>query len=312
MSTLYTETPDNYSDIISLVLTDTESIKKSFFDADRVIFYDACSFQKHSNLADKEKQILINYFNNHNTMICITRCVLMELTSDYHLLTEYYIDYIKKMHAAKIRIAVFDEEYVYDILSACFSSNEKINEYLVWAIRMVNSPVSTIKIALKDDKRLYSEAIEAKNLKQSDLYSRFFTAVRGNKEHADNLGEELIAICVHILSYLPGISDGKLCVLTDDKGAASKIDSTIKRTNLKKRGARIILFSTPKLVQHMYKERIPMSEDEMKNIISQGTSGKIAVMGITAYDLSVNEKISLESWELVKKITEPNGIDIVF
>ena len=63
--------------------------------------------------------------------------------------------------------------------------------------------------------------------------------MRENKEHADNLGEELIAICVHILSHLPGIVDGKICVLTDDKGAASKIDSAVKRTNVQNRGQRL-------------------------------------------------------------------------
>ena len=30
-------------------------------------------------------------------------------------------------------------------------------------------------------------------------------------------------ICVHILSYMVGIKDGKLSVLTDDKGALGKI-----------------------------------------------------------------------------------------
>lgn len=70
--------------------------------------------------------------------------------------------------------------------------NEKINEYLMWAVRTVKSPVSTIEETLKADKKLALEVIEGKNLKSSDLYQRFFTAVRGNKEHEDNLGEELM------------------------------------------------------------------------------------------------------------------------
>ena len=35
-------------------------------------------------------------------------------------------------------------------------------------------------------------------------------------------------------------------------------------------------------------------------------------MGITAFDLKVDEKISMTSRELVQKIMEPNGIKIVF
>ena len=154
--------------------------------------------------------------------------------------------------------------------------------------------------------------LQGKNLRQSDIYRRFFATVRENKEHADNLGEELIAICVHILSHLPGIVDGKICVLTDDKGAASKIDSAVKRTNVQNRGAKIILFSTPKVVQHMFQERIEISENEMVNIISQGTSGNIVVMGTTAYDFDINVSISMPSEALVGKIMEPNGINIIF
>ena len=45
---------------------------------------------------------------------------------------------------------------------------------------------------------------------------------------------------------------------------------------------------------------------------SKGASGKIAVMGTTAFDLSVDEKISRTGKELVQKIIEPNGINIVF
>ena len=45
---------------------------------------------------------------------------------------------------------------------------------------------------------------------------------------------------------------------------------------------------------------------------SKGASGKIVVMGTTAFDLSVDEKISMTGKELVQKIIEPNGINIVF
>lgn len=312
MATTYTETPDNFSKIESFVETEIEAVKRVFYSAERVVFYDACSFQRHSHLADKEKNILINYFKEHGTAVFLTRCILMELSSDRHKLAEEYVKFIRGLNDAGVNVVIFNEEYTYDILSECFSTNEKINEYLTWAVRTVKSPVSTIEETLKADEKLAAEVIEEKNLKRSDLYHRFFATVRGNKEHDDNLGEELIAVCVHILSYLPGIFDGKLCVITDDKGAAGKIDSVMRRTNPQNRGARIILFSIPKLVQHMFQEEVPISEDVMVNLISQGASGNIVVMGTTAFDLKVDEKISMTSNELVRKIMEPNGIHIVF
>ena len=312
MATTYTENPGNFCEIEAFVETEIKEMKSIFFSAERVLFYDACSFQRHSNLADKEKNILIKYFKDRGIVIFITRCILMELASDQHKLTEKYIEFFKSMNGAGVKVVIFNEEYTYDILSECFSTNEKINEYLMWAVRTVKSPVSTIEETIKADQKLSSEVIEGKNLKSSDLYKRFFTAVRGNKEHDDTLGEELISICVHILSYLPGVFDGKLCVLTDDKGAVGKIDSVMRRTNPQNRGAKIILFSTPKLVQHMFQEHIELSENEMINLISQGASENIVVMGTTAFDLKVDEKISITGRELVQKIREPNGINIVF
>lgn len=312
MATIYTEIPNNFNDIKPFVKSDVKEIINIFFHAERIVFYDACSFQRHSNLEDKERSTLINYFKKHGSIICITRCVLMELSSDFHKLAEEQINFIKSINEAGITVVIFNEEYPYNILSECFSTNEKINEYLVWAVRNVISPVSTIQETLKKDAKLYSEIVEAKNIKQSSLYNNFFKKARKNKEHGDNLGEELIAICVQILSYLPGVADGKLCVLTDDKGAAGKIDNAMKRIKLQYRGAKIILFSTPKLIQHMFQEKIIISEAEMIKLISNGSSGNIVVMGTTVYDLHVNDKISMSSVELVKKIMEPNGINIVF
>lgn len=312
MATTYTETPDNICEIEASVSMEINEIKRTFYQADRVFFYDACSFQRHSNLKDAERDILIQYFQKQGIAVFLAGCILMELSGDRHRLERQFIDFIRGLNDAGVKVVLFNEEYTYSILSDCFSSNEKINEYLMWAVRMVNSPVSTITDTLKADSKLNSQVLEGKNLKTSDLYQRFFSAVRGNKEHEDNLGEELIAICVHILSYLPGVKDGKLCVLTDDKGAASKIDSVMKKTNPGNRGSKIIIFSTPKLTQHMFEEHVEMSENEMVDLLSQGASENIVVMGITDYDLEVNSKISLSGRDLARKIKEPNGIRIVF
>ncbi len=312
MATTYVETPDNYSKIEESLVTDIDEIKGIFFKNEKVLFYDTCSFQRHSNLKENEKSILIRYFKSQGIAILLTRCVLMELSGDNHILGQKIIEYINELKNYGIKVILFDEEYTYCILSDCFSTIEKINEYLMWAVRTVKRPTGTITETLKIDEKLNSKVVEGENLKDSDLYQRFFFAVRSNKEHQDNLGEELISICAYILSYLPGIPDGKICVLTDDKGAASQIDSVVKKTKHKYRGARIILFSTPKLIQHMYREGVVLSEDEILNVLSQGVSENIVIMGVTEYDLTVNDKISLSCRELAKKIMQPNGIEIVF
>ena len=312
MATTYAQTPDNYSEIEGSVVTAVDEIKNIFFKAQLVFFYDACSFQRHSNLKAKEKSILIQYFESRGIAIFLTRCVLMELSGENHVLKQRLIEYINELNNSGVKVVLFDEECTYSILSECFSTIERINEYLVWSVRTVKRPTGTITETLKLNDTLGSEVIEGKNRKASNLYQRFFAAVRSNKEQEDNLGEELISICVHILSYLPGVPDGKLCVLTDDKGAASQIDSVMRKTKQEYRGSRIILYSTPRLIQHMYREEVQLSENEMVNILSQGISDNIVIMGITEYDLTVNDKITLSCRELAQKIMKPNGIEIVF
>ena len=62
----------------------------------------------------------------------------------------------------------------------------------------------------------------------------------------------------------------------------------------------------------MYREGVELSEDEIVNVLSQGISENIVIMGITEYDLTVNDRISLSCRELAQNIMQSNGIKIVF
>lgn len=66
------------------------------------------------------------------------------------------------MAEAEIKVVIFNEEYTYDILLECFSTNERINEYLSWAVRMVKSPVSTITETLKMTRNLQQKCLKGK------------------------------------------------------------------------------------------------------------------------------------------------------
>jgi hypothetical protein len=94
---------------------------------------------------------------------------------------------------------------------------------------MVNHPVSTIAKTLLEDEGLRN-IVEEKSKNTQDFYTCFFSGVRKNKETGDNLGEEMLAVCLHVLVKLPE-EEGKFCVITDDKGAAGKIDAPFRRVN---------------------------------------------------------------------------------
>lgn len=312
MATIYSETPHNWKEIESFVETDVNKICNLVFSHEKIFFYDTCSFRRHSKLENKHLQFLLDYFKKNKSVIVVTRCILMELASHSGVMNLEYISYFKVMHSFGISVVILNEENIFDILSECFSTNESINGYLLWAVRMLNSPVSTIVETLKNDPVLNNQVKIGRNINKPEIYKHFFSSVRNNKESGDNLGEEIIGICLHILSHLPGIKDGKLCIITDDKGASGKIDALMKKTKKQYSGAKIIIYSTPKLVQTLYQEGFDLLKDNIIAILSQGTSSNISVMGTTVFDLKINENISIKCEELAELIMKPNGIHIVF
>ncbi|MBO5069337.1 MAG: hypothetical protein J6C37_03120 [Roseburia sp.] len=306
----YVETPHNFQEINSYVITEKAQIVQEVLCAEKCFFYDTCSFRKHANMAKPE--CFFEYVKRHQGIIFITRCVLMELASISGNLNLEYIAYVKRMHAAGIKVLVAFEEYVFDIMNVCFTTYAAINNYLSWAVRMVKHPTSTIQETLKKDEKLFEEVIKLDDITDGTLYKRFFVSVRADKKSDDNLGEELIAICIHILSHMIGEKDGKFCVITEDKGAIGMIDHVFQKTNALYRGKKIIIYSTPKLVQHMYVEKILTEKQQIEEMLRGGNnSGNIIVWGTELYDIK-NREISISCSELAEKIATPNGIHIVY
>lgn len=313
MASTYTEIPVNIDRIEPFIEYNICRIKELFFSSERVYFYDACSFQRHASFKDKEQKSLLDYYKNHSSVIVIIRCILMELASDRHVLAEEYVRFLEALNNTGVKILLFDEEYTESILSECFSGRTVKNGYLSWAVKMIKSPQSAVVLSLQNNnEKLLNDILNGDALSKAELFQKLFSVLRNNKKHDDDLGEELIALCVDMLSHLPGIKDGKICVITDDKPAAIKIDSARRKSNSQNRGSKVALFSTPKLIQHMYEEGLVTNVEDVTNMLKVGTSGTVAVMGITSNDFSVNSKISMECRELANLIKEPNGIRIVF
>ena len=293
----YREIPGNWSEIQPHVRMDTEEFVKEVLARRKCFFYDTCSFRRHAGLGEAYAECVLAYIKAQNGMIVLTRCILMELASHSGILKREYIEYCRRIKDAGIPIFVIYEEAVSSVMEICFGTNAKVNSLLSWAVRMLKSPVSTITRVLEEDRVLWEEVVCGKNRDRSGMYHRFFPRVREKKEPQDNLGEELLAICLHILSQLPGEEDGKFCIITDDKGAAGKIDALFRRTNSGFRGKKIILFSTPKLVQRMYEDGFIEDRDAIQVFLETGIGGNIVVLGTRIFDLRSNE-ISLSCEEL--------------
>lgn len=308
MAAVYKEVPDNWSELEPYV--NRGQLIEDIFRKKKCFFYDTCSFRYHANMAGESIHSIFAYIKEQDGIIVITRCILMELASSSNILNPEYIRYCQKISQSGLKLYVVYEEELFQIMEICFSTNASINNLLVWSVRMMKGPVSTITKTLDEDEALNDVVIKGRNLDSKGVYKRFFSSVRANKESGDNLGEELLGICLHILSQLPGEEDGKFCIITDDKKAAGKIDGLFKKTNRQFRGKRIIIFSTPKLVQILYAEEYVTDRDMLVEILKFGGSGNIKVLGTRIYDLKSNE-ISLSYEEMADQIMS-KGIHITF
>lgn len=307
----YVEAPHNLSEIMPYVIADRERITAEILWRRKCYFYDACSFRRHANLERGEADCLLKYIKIQNGAVAITGCVLMELASKSGRLHPCYVEYIRHMKESGVVVLFFYEEELFSVMGAAFATNAAVNAYLCWAVRMIKGPVSTITETLTRDERLCNEVIRGRNLDSQSIYRRFFAAARNGKEPGDNLGEELLAICLHILSHLPGEEDGKFCILTDDKGAAGKIDHLFQKTARQYRGKEVGIFSTPKLVQILYREGILKEKERIKAFLEAGAGENLVVLGMRAFDIRSRE-ISIGTEELAELILQPNGIHLIF
>ena len=307
----YTDTPRNMAEITPYVIASEEEMITQILEKEKCYFYDTCSFRRHSNLKNDTVEYILKYIKNQNGIVIITRCILMELASVSGVVNQEYVEYIKHIKNFGIPVLLIYEEDLFSVMGVAFGTNAAVNGYLCWAVRSIKGPVSTITETLEQNSSIHDEVIKGRNLDNGGIYKRFFKAVRANKELGDNLGEELLAICLHILSHMPGEEDGKFCVITDDKGAAGKIDRLFKETAKQHSGHAIIIFSTPKLVQVLYRENILVGRKHVKEILETGTEGNIVVLGTLITDIR-NRDISLSCEELVELIMKPNGINIAF
>ena len=154
MATAYSEVPDNYDILKPFLLTEFSDYKTIIDNADIVVFYDTCAIQHHANLDLINQQRLIDYLTNKKTVILITKCVLMELGGDNHLIHKNVIRYFKFLIEKGVKIILFEESMVYCFLSEVYQSASKINEILRYAVREFSIPTSIIRETVRNDPKL--------------------------------------------------------------------------------------------------------------------------------------------------------------
>ena len=272
MDKRYRDTPENFSEIQSYVITDKEQIVRNIILSEKCYFYDTCAIRNHMQCAGRIR--LFEYLKKNSGIVIITRCILMELCSDDGCLWEEQVEYIKELSEHKIPVLVLYEEDIFDIMRAFCADISRINSWLSFAVRCAKGKTGKMEAALRADAKLREELIANPGSKDSALAKKFFSEVRSLKTSKDNMGEELLAVCVHWLSHMRSLNDYKYVILTDDKKAVPTMGKVIKNTREHLGSKSVAVVTTAKLCELMYKAGVVEDASQIIALFSEEARGK--------------------------------------
>lgn len=287
-------------------LSESKQILPYFLGRHRLFFYDTCSFQKHACLADFAP--LCGYIRQKNGAVVLIRCILTELAAESGSLRPEYIRYIRQLHENEIPVILLPEEFLFSVLDACFSSTVKINTFLFWAITTVHRSSSTISTALEADPPLLNK-IRGRRSSDRTLFAAFFETVQNHKSAGDNLGEELLTICVHLLSDLPHRNKFQYLILTEDKEAIRTIGRAAENICKQLGFYTFSALTTTCLAEKLHEEGFLTEKSQITEFLKNPAGSPIRFFGSEEYDLAPQEK-TMSAEELSAKIVSTGAIHI--
>ena len=311
MATKYSEIPDNFDELSPFLIQDFSEYAPIIDSAKFVVFYDTCAIQHHSSLQKKYQKAIGDYLNSNGAVVVITTCVLMELAGEEHLLHSQTIHYLKTLWQCGIKIVLFDEACVFDFLIEAYQTAARVNQIFRYALRQFCRPATTIKETVYSKREFIDLLGDGEVPSKAGLFASFIKSVRANKQHEDNLAEQLIGICVYMLLHLVAEPSYKFNVYTDDKAAASQIYQSIKTIPVDVTNNRAGIYSSAKLFQFMYKEHKLKSIDELKEVLQKLYPKNIRVLGLREKSDLETSEFKLTSEELAGMI-DSGEIRVVF
>lgn len=238
----------------------------------------------------------------------------MELCPNSLEVHEVQIEYFKELYNCGVKILLFDEEDVYNCLKEVFNkTNEEFNLLLGYAVKEISKHKGKIYQILEGMDTSLKVKIKGNNPGKVELFTKFFKVARASKQEHDSLAEELIFICIIILTSIPYLhSSIKYIFFSNDLAARSKViqlaDYILKNHNKKEP----YQLTTATMVYKMYRENILSNKEEMIEIMERTYGASNAnIYYVGEYDISqVNGKFSLE--EIVDKIISDENFKIMY
>lgn len=303
---MYTEQPLNYSEIAPYVSEDISCIATALEQQQKLFFYDACALRKHAALSRPEP--LLSFFLQSSCVVVITRGILMELASNSQTLQPGCISYIRTLHDAGISVSIIYEEDIFSLLDNCFSSSLQINTFLFLAVTTTKLATGAIEKALNATPAL-NQNLLVNLTADRNLFRLFFSSIRQSKEPDDNLGEELLTVCVHLLANLPSCREYQFIILTEDKGALFLITKASNNSCKHLEQRHFSAITTPRLTQRLYSIGLLNSEQVLTLLSSDFQGETIRILGSGPYHLTP-QHMTFSPAELAQQITTPDALHI--
>lgn len=285
--------PSNFNEFRDYIVCDKSEVIANFFDAEKCFFYDTCSIQHHSN--SQNRKYIIEYLKTKKATIILTRTVLIELSHHSFSVHPTQIQYFKELYKSGIKILLFDEEYIYDCLKMVFNkSNKELNLLLGYAIKEVDKYKCKTHQILNGMEKNLRIKLKGTNPGDKQLFTKFFEKARQSKEEHDSLAEELMFICIIVLTKIPYKSNGaKYIFFSNDLACRRKVISLVQYIHKHHDKKEPYQLTTASMIHKMYIENILTRKKEMLEIMKSTYGENANIFYIGKYDIiPVNKKLS--------------------
>ncbi|MDK2984759.1 MAG: hypothetical protein PWQ96_401 [Clostridia bacterium] len=307
MAKKYREVPSNFKDFENYLIYKKQEVVDAFFKGEKYFFYDTCSILHHSNT--ENRHYIIEFLKSKSATIIITRTVLMELTANSSELHQIQINFLKELYDNGLYVLLFDEEIILACLKEILNITiEEANKLLGFAVKEVSKfKTKTYEVLNSMDEKVTNK-LKSIAPGKSELYSSFFGHARSLKEEGDSMAEELIFICIIVLTKIPL---GKYILISDDLRIRHQVISIKEYIKKHHNVSEPYQLTTATLLYKMYKEGIISNRNDMIDIISKSSNGNINVYFVSEYDIK-QEKNSFTAEELVDRLINENEFRIIY
>lgn len=199
------------------LICDRDEIIQQIVQSQKCYFYDTSSFRNHASASCRD--LILQYIVQMQGIVIITRSIFVELCMKDGSLWKEHASYIGEMKEMGIKVLLIYEENIIELLQSCYNNVAQINMWFSYAVKCVKSKYGAIERKLAQDEVLQQEILVHYRYQDKLLGRRFFERMRNKKEAGDNLGEELLCVCLHLLTNIPELVSYKYIMLTDDKNA---------------------------------------------------------------------------------------------